>query len=147
MEKKFMSHSIPLAKFHGIKCWILSKVVLQEAFVACLPIPMYKPLPRPATSNLWPFLLQVRLLECKRNVLHLILILRVLKALSNCTLQLFSPWIHHSKSQSKYNFKEGATSRNVVMEHQATIAKLGAHMGLVHQLGSQGPCGHQVLQL
>jgi hypothetical protein len=39
------------------------------------------------------------------------------------------------------------TSRKVVLEHQATIAKLGAHMGLGHQVGAQGPCGHQVLQL
>jgi hypothetical protein len=34
------------------------------------------------------------------------------------------------------------TSRKEVLEHQATIANLGAHMGLGHQLGSQGPCGH-----
>jgi hypothetical protein len=33
------------------------------------------------------------------------------------------------------------------LEHQATVAKLGAHMGLGNQVGSQGPCGHQVLQL
>jgi hypothetical protein len=39
------------------------------------------------------------------------------------------------------------TSRKEVLEHQATIAKLGAHMGLRHQFGSQGPCRHQVLQL
>jgi hypothetical protein len=31
------------------------------------------------------------------------------------------------------------------LEHQATIAKLSAHMGLGHQVGAQGPCGHQVL--
>jgi hypothetical protein len=36
------------------------------------------------------------------------------------------------------------TSRKVVFEHQATFAKLGAHMGLRHQLGSLGPCGHKV---
>jgi hypothetical protein len=29
------------------------------------------------------------------------------------------------------------TNRKVVLEHQATVAKLGAHMGLRHQLGSQ----------
>lgn len=34
-----MSHSIPLAKLHGIKCWILSKVFLEEAFMACIPAP------------------------------------------------------------------------------------------------------------
>jgi hypothetical protein len=33
------------------------------------------------------------------------------------------------------------------LEHQATIAKLGTHMGLGNQVGAQGPCGHQVLQL
>ena len=39
------------------------------------------------------------------------------------------------------------TSEKEVLEHQAIVAKLGAYMGLRHQFGSQGPCGHQVLQL
>jgi hypothetical protein len=33
------------------------------------------------------------------------------------------------------------------LEHQATVAKLGAHMGLGNQVGVEGPYGHQVLQL
>jgi phage regulator Rha-like protein len=33
------------------------------------------------------------------------------------------------------------------LEHQTTIAKLGAHMGLGNQVNAQGPCGHQILQL
>jgi hypothetical protein len=35
----------------------------------------------------------------------------------------------------------------VYLEHQAKVAKLGAHMGLGHQIGAQGPCGHQVSPL
>jgi hypothetical protein len=31
------------------------------------------------------------------------------------------------------------------LEHQATVAKLGAH--LRNQVGAQGLCGHQVLQM
>jgi hypothetical protein len=33
------------------------------------------------------------------------------------------------------------------LEHQATVAKLGAHMGLGNQVNTQGPCRPQVLQL
>jgi hypothetical protein len=33
------------------------------------------------------------------------------------------------------------------LEHQATVAKLGAYMGLGNHASAQGPCGYQVLQL
>jgi hypothetical protein len=33
------------------------------------------------------------------------------------------------------------------LEHQATVGKLGSHMGLGNQVGAQGPNRHQVLQL
>jgi hypothetical protein len=53
-------------------------VVLEEAFVPCLPVPMHMPAPRLATSNLRPLLLQVEFLERKKNVLHQLLIMLVL---------------------------------------------------------------------
>jgi hypothetical protein len=67
MEEKFTSHSIPLAKLQGIICWILCKVILEEAFILCLSISVHMLPHIPATSNLWPLLLKVGLLKCKKK--------------------------------------------------------------------------------
>jgi hypothetical protein len=65
---------------------------------------------------------------------------------------LVSSWLQQYSTKCWTNEDALKTSEQALvekgyLEHQAIGAKLSAHMGLGNQVGAQGPCGHQVLQL